>query len=144
MRHLLWLIRLFNNIMLILGIFGQRFSIDHLSSDRSENHFYTCRVSIILLNFFSTNLFRNNWFISWVEMDPYVITSSVAECIEKVCEYLGEMGLNYKNIKAIGLTNHRETTLLWDKITGKPLYNAIGMLVISLDLKILEISHDIT
>jgi glycerol kinase len=55
-----------------------------------------------------------------------VINESVQECIEKVVEYLEQMGLDHKNIKAIGLTNHRETTILWDKITGKPLYNAIG------------------
>lgn len=61
----------------------------------------------------------------WVEMDPYVIINSVEECIEKVAEYLEQMGLSYTNIKSIGLTNHRETTLLWDKYTGKPLYNAI-------------------
>ena len=29
------------------------------------------------------------------------------------------------DFKAIGLTNQRETTILWDKLTGKPLYNAI-------------------
>ena len=63
-------------------------------------------------------------------MDPYVIINSVEECIQKVVEYLGQMGLDYSNIKAIGLTNHRETTLLWDKITGKPLYNAIGIHII--------------
>ena len=31
-----------------------------------------------------------------------------------------------KQIKGIGITNQRETTILWDKTTGKPLYNAIG------------------
>lgn len=51
---------------------------------------------------------------------------SVEECIEKVTGYLEQMGLSHKSIKAIGLTNHRETTLLWDRVTGKPLYNAIG------------------
>ena len=32
------------------------------------------------------------------------------------------------DIKAVGITNQRETTIVWDKNTGKPLYNAIGML----------------
>jgi glycerol kinase len=58
-------------------------------------------------------------------MDPNIIINSVEECIQKVVDYLEQMGLDYKNVKAIGLTNHRETTILWDKITGKPLYNAI-------------------
>jgi glycerol kinase len=31
-----------------------------------------------------------------------------------------------RNIKAIGVTNQRETTIVWDKNTGKPLYNALG------------------
>lgn len=61
----------------------------------------------------------------WVEINPELIIESVVECIEKVCEYLNQMGLSHKNIKAVGLTNQRETTILWDKITGKALYNAI-------------------
>ena len=58
-------------------------------------------------------------------MDPYVIINSVKECIDRVAEYLEQMGLSHTNIKAIGVTNHRETTILWDKFTHKPLYNAI-------------------
>ena len=34
-------------------------------------------------------------------------------------------GLNVSDIKAIGVTNQRETTIVWDKYTGKPLHNAI-------------------
>ncbi|RMZ98021.1 glycerol kinase-like isoform X1 [Brachionus plicatilis] len=61
----------------------------------------------------------------WVEIDPQAIIDSVVECIEKVSEYLAEMGLSHKMIKTVGLTNQRETTILWDKVTGKPLHNAI-------------------
>ena len=33
--------------------------------------------------------------------------------------------LNYRDIVALGITNQRETTVVWDKVTGKPIYNAI-------------------
>lgn len=61
----------------------------------------------------------------WVEIDPEVIVNSVVECIEKVAEYLADMGLSHKQIKAVGVSNQRETTILWDKTTGKALYNAV-------------------
>ena len=64
--------------------------------------------------------------IRWVEIDPEVIVNSVVECIEKVAEYLADMGLSHKQIKAVGVSNQRETTILWDKTTGKALYNAVG------------------
>lgn len=35
-------------------------------------------------------------------------------------------GYNVKDIVCIGITNQRETTVVWDKLTGEPLYNAIG------------------
>jgi len=35
------------------------------------------------------------------------------------------------DIVAIGITNQRETTIVWDSITGEPLYNAIGKIVIN-------------
>ena len=38
---------------------------------------------------------------SWVEIDPELIIESVIECIEKVCEYLIQMGLSHTNIKGI-------------------------------------------
>lgn len=38
--------------------------------------------------------------------------------------------INPADIKAVGITNQRETTIVWDKITGRPLYNAIGIIKI--------------
>ncbi|XP_014691795.2 glycerol kinase 2 [Equus asinus] len=61
----------------------------------------------------------------WVEQDPEEILQSVYECIEKTCEKLGELNINISNIKAIGVSNQRETTVIWDKVTGEPLYNAV-------------------
>ena len=37
----------------------------------------------------------------------------------------GKIGVTEKNIAAIGITNQRETTIVWEKATGKPVYNAI-------------------
>lgn len=61
----------------------------------------------------------------WVEQDPKEILQSVYECIEKTCEKLGQLNIDISNIKAIGVSNQRETTVVWDKVTGEPLYNAV-------------------
>uniref|UniRef100_A0A2K5K9B3 glycerol kinase n=2 Tax=Colobinae TaxID=9569 RepID=A0A2K5K9B3_COLAP len=61
----------------------------------------------------------------WVEQDPKEILHSVYECIEKTCEKLGQLNIDISNIKAIGVSNQRETTVVWDRITGEPLYNAV-------------------
>ncbi|XP_061082675.1 glycerol kinase isoform X4 [Conger conger] len=45
--------------------------------------------------------------------------------MERTCEKLTQLNIDISNIKAIGVTNQRETTLIWDKVTGEPLYNAI-------------------
>ncbi|KAG5852362.1 hypothetical protein ANANG_G00061600 [Anguilla anguilla] len=61
----------------------------------------------------------------WVEEDPKEILQSVCDCMEKTCENLTQLNIDISRIKAIGVTNQRETTLVWDKNTGEPLYNAI-------------------
>lgn len=62
----------------------------------------------------------------WVEQDPKEILQAVIECIKKTIEKLKDIGMSVSDIKAIGITNQRETTLIWDKNTGEPLHNAIG------------------
>lgn len=69
-------------------------------------------------------------FQRWVEQDPKEILQSVYECIEKTCEKLGQLNIDISNIKAIGVSNQRETTVVWDKVTGEPLYNAVGKLLL--------------
>ncbi|XP_051841019.1 glycerol kinase isoform X8 [Antechinus flavipes] len=61
----------------------------------------------------------------WVEQDPDEILQSVYECIERTCEKLTELNIDISAIKAIGVSNQRETTVVWDKYTGEPLYNAV-------------------
>uniref|UniRef100_A0A2K6G7E6 Carbohydrate kinase FGGY N-terminal domain-containing protein n=1 Tax=Propithecus coquereli TaxID=379532 RepID=A0A2K6G7E6_PROCO len=61
----------------------------------------------------------------WVEQDPNEILHSVCECVEKTCEKLGQLNIDISNIKAIGVSNQRETTVVWDKLIGEPFYNAV-------------------
>ena len=58
----------------------------------------------------------------WVEHDANEIWSSQ---MAVAFEALLKAGLHAKNIDAIGITNQRETTVVWDKATGEPIYNAI-------------------
>ena len=58
----------------------------------------------------------------WVEHDPLEIFSSLSGVVS---EALARAGLVRGDIGAIGITNQRETTIVWDKRTGKPVYNAI-------------------
>ena len=58
----------------------------------------------------------------WVEHNPMEIWSSEAAVI---AEAISKIGINGKDIAAIGITNQRETTIVWDAETGVPVYNAI-------------------
>jgi len=58
----------------------------------------------------------------WVEHDPFQIWGSQASVI---AEAISKIGINGHNIAAIGITNQRETTIVWDAETGEPVYNAI-------------------
>ena len=58
----------------------------------------------------------------WVEQDPMEIWGSQSGVAREVIE---KAGVNPSQIAAIGITNQRETTIMWDKKTGKPIYNAI-------------------
>lgn len=58
----------------------------------------------------------------WVEHDPMEIYASQYAVMT---EAITLCGIKPHHIKAIGITNQRETTILWDKNTGKPIYNAI-------------------
>ncbi|MFP1643009.1 glycerol kinase GlpK [Pontitalea aquivivens] len=58
----------------------------------------------------------------WVEHDPADLWSSVAGTARAVIE---RADVQVRDIAAIGITNQRETTILWDRATGQPLHNAI-------------------
>ncbi len=58
----------------------------------------------------------------WVEHNPMEILFSQ---LQSVMEVMAESKATAEDIAAIGITNQRETTIVWDKSTGKPVYNAI-------------------
>jgi glycerol kinase len=58
----------------------------------------------------------------WVEHDPYdILTSQLTSAVE----VLGKARVRPRDVVALGITNQRETTIVWDRETGKPVYNAI-------------------
>ena len=58
----------------------------------------------------------------WVEHDPTAILNTQIDALREVVRI---SGAPLDSIAAIGMTNQRETTLLWDRKTGRPLHNAI-------------------
>lgn len=59
----------------------------------------------------------------WVEQNPEDIWSIQLEVLK---ELISKNDINGSQIQAIGITNQRETTIVWDRNTGEPIYNAIG------------------
>ncbi|MFD3447262.1 glycerol kinase GlpK [Microbacteriaceae bacterium 4G12] len=58
----------------------------------------------------------------WVEHNPHEIWGSI---LSVIASCLSEASVKAEQIAGIGITNQRETTVVWDKTTGKPVYNAI-------------------
>ncbi len=75
----------------------------------------------------------------WVEHDPEEIWLRTREVISNAME---QGGLQPRDLAAIGITNQRETTVLWDRATGKPLYNALVWQDTRVDDYIPEFSRD--
>ena len=59
----------------------------------------------------------------WVEQDPWDIFNSAIKAMELL---LDDNEVSVSEIHSIGVTNQRETTIVWETISGKPIYNAIG------------------
>ena len=59
----------------------------------------------------------------WVEHNPEQIWNNVREAVGLA---LTRANVTHNDIAAVGITNQRETAVVWDKTTGKPVYNAIG------------------
>jgi glycerol kinase len=58
----------------------------------------------------------------WVEHDPFdILTSQLSSAVE----VMGKGSVRPRDVIALGITNQRETTIVWDRETGKPVYNAI-------------------
>ncbi len=73
----------------------------------------------------------------WVEHDPSEIWANTREVIALA---LTEAGVSSRNIAALGITNQRETTVVWDRATGTPVYNAL----VWQDTRTAEIVSEIT
>ena len=58
----------------------------------------------------------------WVEHDAFDLLNTTLETCRNV---IADVGINPAEIAAIGITNQRETTIIWDKSTGQPIHNAI-------------------
>ncbi len=60
--------------------------------------------------------------VGWVEHDPYdILTSQLSAAVE----VLGKTQVRPRDVVALGITNQRETTIVWNRETGRPVYNAI-------------------
>ncbi|XP_072761014.1 glycerol kinase 3 isoform X1 [Anoplolepis gracilipes] len=75
----------------------------------------------------------------WVEQEPLEILKAVRECLKQTVFNLRQLTIDPADIVAIGITNQRETTVVWDCITGEPLYNAI----VWMDMRTTSIVDDI-
>ena len=75
----------------------------------------------------------------WVEHDPIEIRDNVAAVI---AEALRGANLTPKDLAAVGITNQRETTVLWDRITGLPLHNALVWQDTRVDPMVAEMARD--
>jgi glycerol kinase len=58
----------------------------------------------------------------WVEHDPHDIWTTVVDTVRQV---MAQAGLQARDIAALGITNQRETTLIWDRASGEPIHRAI-------------------
>jgi glycerol kinase len=75
----------------------------------------------------------------WVEHDPMEIWASTQDVMQAA---LGKSGLQPTDLAAVGITNQRETAVIWDKTTGKPIYNAIVWQDTRTDAICAELSKD--
>ncbi|KAK4554742.1 Glycerol kinase [Recurvomyces mirabilis] len=62
----------------------------------------------------------------WHEHDPNELIASAEVCMKKATATFQELGHDIEDIRAIGITNQRETAVVWDWETGEPLYNTIA------------------
>jgi len=75
----------------------------------------------------------------YVEHDPLEIWRNTQDVIR---DALAKKGLSPRDLAAIGITNQRETTLIWDKRTGKPLHNALVWQDTRVDAAVEEFAQD--
>ncbi|KAI7898971.1 putative glycerol kinase [Cokeromyces recurvatus] len=92
-----------------------------------------------LITFHQVELAQSQPHSGWLEHDPLLILDTVLECIEKTIKRFELMGHHVKDIKAIGVTNQRESAVAWNKRTGEPLRNTI----VWSDVRTDDLVHDL-
>ena len=80
---------------------------------------FSKNIEIITKSYYELKQFYPNPL--WVEQDPIEIYKQTLKALKDVIDTVG-----IENIECIGITNQRETTILWDKETAEPVYNAIS------------------
>lgn len=76
----------------------------------------------------------------WVEHDPMEIWARTEDVVKGAME---RAGITYKDLAAVGITNQRETTVVWDKNTGKPLHNAVVWMDTRNDKVVAEMAKEV-
>ncbi|KDR21321.1 glycerol kinase 3-like isoform X2 [Zootermopsis nevadensis] len=79
----------------------------------------------------------------WVEQDPLQILKAVKDCVEITVDNLHKLDIDPSDIVAVGITNQRETVVIWDRCTGQPLYNAIVWLDVRTTSTVDEVLVDV-
>ncbi|KAI8435000.1 hypothetical protein MSG28_003438 [Choristoneura fumiferana] len=92
-----------------------------------------------VLTYHQTSLRRFSPQEGWVEQDALEILNAVLECIEVTADNLRKLDINPEDIVGVGITNQRETTIVWNSATGQPLYSAI----VWLDVRTSKIVDDL-
>ena len=75
----------------------------------------------------------------WVEHDPMEIWARTQDVVKGAME---RAGITFKDLAAVGITNQRETTVVWDKNTGKPYHNAVVWMDTRNDRIVAEMAKD--
>jgi len=75
----------------------------------------------------------------WVEHDPHEIWS---KCQQVIAGALGKAGLSAADLAVVGITNQRETTVLWDRVTGQPVHNALVWMDTRTDAEVARLSAE--
>ena len=87
---------------------------------------YLCITTSPSHSLYNYTCFSAHTLSRWLEQDPIELLESERLCIGGVADSLCLEDTPISSIHGVGITNQREMTILWDKLTGVPFYNAIG------------------
>ncbi|XP_067627203.1 glycerol kinase 3 [Eurosta solidaginis] len=107
------------------GTFGPLIGVIYVSGSQCRFLIYSTKNAEVL-TFHDRKMRQIVHNAGWLEYDPAEIWNNAQECIETAFKNLVILEINPYDLIAIGICSHRGTTILWDKETGNPLYNAIG------------------